>query len=263
MDKGQVDSETTAADLPPDIQALGPQRFFDRHLKGRISLPRPILTDLAPESSYAALGIVEVGTQHPRPDRLDPTQVYIARMDGTYQDYLLLGSGNGNVQSSLTALHIQGAEAHGKLTLLIRSVAYADDDSVTLITLHVLQVLDEKGFASILPEGLLHVGTVAAKQCQFIQDGELLPLIEGNHAEGLIRVLLKKLEHETSGLTRLGRIVASSASGMPATVGHELKLHSRCAIRVANAGKRRQLVRIEVVVRESDQRLAPAAVMPS
>ena len=44
MDKGQVDSEAAAPDLPPDIQALGSQCFFHRHLKRRISFSRAVLT---------------------------------------------------------------------------------------------------------------------------------------------------------------------------------------------------------------------------
>jgi hypothetical protein len=248
VDDGQIDSEAAASDLPPDIQALAAQSLFHGHLKRRISFSCPVLGDLARQSGHPALGIVEVGAQHTRSYGLDASEVDVARVNGTHQDDLVFGAGDDNVQPSLAALHVQRAETHGKLALLIMPIPNAYDDSVTFITLNVFQVLDEEGLISIFPKAFLHFRPVPAQPGQLVIDGIPLPLIERNHTKRIVGVLVKKLEDEARRFACLGGIVAASAAGTPTTIRHELKLHSRRTIRVVNAGKRGQFVCIEVMV---------------
>src|SRR5690348_8408917 len=93
-----------------------------------------------------------------------------------------------HIQPSLASLAVEWTETHGNAPRLVGSVADPEENDIALVTLHILQVLDEERIVSAIAEELLQVWVRLPQLLQFVQDAYLLPLAEGNHPEALFRM---------------------------------------------------------------------------
>ena len=103
---------------------------------------------------------------------------------------MLLGPGEGNIQTPFAAGLVDGAEVHEHLAGGIVAVADADDDHVAFVSLDVLQVLDEQADELAVDfafpfrfELRLELGIIGGQVAQGPLDLALLGLGEGDDAD--------------------------------------------------------------------------------
>ena len=77
-------------------------------------------------------------------------QVDLIRCQCCVHDHLIPRTGDCNIEPSPSALSVERTEVHGHFAILVRPVAYGEENDITLITLYVLQVLDEQRFLGIV-----------------------------------------------------------------------------------------------------------------
>ena len=95
-------------------------------------------------------------------------------------DHLVASTTHGHIQSTLTALIVQRSEVHRHLSMFVRTVSHAEQDHVSLITLHVLQVLDENRLLALISP-LLQLRMLGQLINQDILDEVLLHLTEAHN----------------------------------------------------------------------------------
>ena len=194
-----------------------------------------------------------------------------------------------DVEPLLAAALVDRAEVHQHPAVRSRCITDAEDDDVALVALHVLQVLDEQAselvgiFADIL-------AVQPQRECfvlrrQRIEGGldlVLLRLGEGDHADAHAGFAGQQFADHLCDVARLGGV----ASPLIDAIGHRMEAdgaiqqcldaqHARVLL-VRSHHTRLRVGRFDTAVRdgdqpavveggigEADQRLVPAAVMPS
>src|SRR5439155_11577544 len=115
------------------------------------------------------------------------------------------GARNRDVQAPLATLLQKRAEPVQKVAGLVLSISDRQDDGIPFITLHTLQVLDEKALVFICSEKLLQLGVVLPLAIE----GHLDPLgvldAHSDHPEAFTRPAASMLDDEVHDALNLPR----------------------------------------------------------
>src|SRR5690606_10234392 len=98
------------------------------------------------------------GPQHLSASRVEPLDVKVARAKRGHHGHPPAGSGDRDVEASLTALVVEGSEAVEDPAVRGLAVADGEDDRVALIALDSLEVLDEEPLGALVVEERADVG---------------------------------------------------------------------------------------------------------
>ena len=158
---------------------------------------------------------------------------------------------------------IQGTEPHGDPPVLVGSVADAEEDHVPLVPLDVLQVLHEEGLLDALLEEPLHPGWSRLSRSSSSRIAvccRWLKAITPRLSDGFSR---------KCPITISAVRLASTALNPPLVPDFHLPVcdvlepHRRGLPGVQDAREGHQFAVVDVAVREGDQRLPLAAIVPA
>src|SRR3990170_5729256 len=158
------------------------------------------------------LGIVEIIVQRRHSSGSSFVNINVRRFDRGDQHRLFSSPCNRNVQSAFTARFVQWSKIQSHLTLLIATIAYAEHHNVAFVALHVLQVLDEETFQSVLFEESFKLGFFSQAAFNRFFHGLHLSYAEGYYAESFVRMVPEMVENETCNDFRFFRIVPQTSS---------------------------------------------------
>ena len=127
----------------------------------------------------------------------------------------------------------------------------SDQDHVALVSLDVLQVLDEERLLGVGGEELLAGGIAAAQDVDLVLDAARLDVAEGRDAQSELGGLAGVFHDGLRDRLRLGGIDAPSL-----VVGVGIVAEEEAGIDLAGVGAREdhQAIVVELVVRHRDQR---------
>ena len=249
-----------------DDEATGAQRVRDL-VAVAVDRGRPGLGAL--ERGRTRRCQVEVGAQVLDPDRGGLLGPQLGRVERAEDDDLSPCAGDGDVQSALTAAAVEGPEVERQVTPFVDAEGGREEDDVSFVTLHVLEVLDEQALGVGAVERL-DQSVVATVADQGLDVGALL-LVERDHADGRRRATIRS--HPTSDLGH-NRFCLNGVGTQQLALARavELALHAdqvdtmTVDRRARGAGGRcregREPAVVVVRVAERDERLVLAAVVP-
>ena len=210
------------------------------------------------KAAPAAGSIFEIAAQQLDAACLRARRVHIQVSERRDQRQPPASAGDRNVEPPLAALGQQRAEAIRQLAAAIFAVADAQDYRVALIALHALEILDKERLFAIEREKRLMIGSPVQRLIQRRLDALRVRNAHRDNAERFPRPAGNMLKNELDNADDLGRrgFVAAIKLGAPR---HQ---HMRNRVAGAGAGERDQPVVIDMPVRERDQRLVAAAIVP-
>ncbi len=92
------------------------------------------------------------------------------------------GPGDQNVESPFATLVIERSKVHGRIAGLVFAVTDADENDVPLVSLDVLQVLDEERFLAVVGKEALARRITTAKELNLVLKHLGLPSAESGNA---------------------------------------------------------------------------------
>ena len=129
-------------------------------------------------------------------------QVYLIRCQCCVHDHLIPRTRNRNIEPSPSALSVERPEVHGHFAILVRPVAYGEENDITLITLYVLQILDKQRFLRVVGP-VFQLSVILACFRQKVINQILLRDVEGHHTNaslGTGRIVAAALQFSDDGL---------------------------------------------------------------
>lgn len=146
----------------------------------------------------------------------------------------------------------------GKRSVRLPAVSNGKNDRVPLVALDSLQVLDEESFLSAFGEELFQLRILRHFSQQPGFDRIRMLRSEGDHPKGLLRSLLGMLDDELDHAMHLRiwtdpRLILGWQHIHENMVNHITAHHAR---------ERRQIPTVDLLIRESDQSLIAASVVP-
>ena len=147
------------------------------------------------------------------PPRPGPPQVQISSDEVAVHNAAPAGPRDEDIQAALASVPVERPEIHRQVGAIDLPVADADQDHVALVSLHVLQVLDEERLFGVPREELLAGGIPTAQNVDFVFDAASLHVAEGRDAEGPARRLAGVLHHGQRDRLRLGGVDAPPLVG--------------------------------------------------
>src|SRR5260370_20477305 len=143
------------------LHLVGPRanRSHDLFFEGALGV-EGTFTQFDRQSRRPPGGVVEVALQMARAFTETRGELGLGACNGRDELDPAPRTRDGDVQAPLTALPVERSEVHRELAVFITAVADAEDHDVTLVTLHVLQVLYEEAVEAVLREELVELRTV-------------------------------------------------------------------------------------------------------
>src|SRR4051812_40839164 len=126
------------------------------------------------------------------------------------------GATDRNIEATMPAPLRERAHLQRELAVLIRSVADAEDDDVSLIALDVLKILDEEAVKAVIGQVGRQVLVLGLQLVDFDLDGRGLCLGEGDDAEAALGVVARVEQHSFGHLGRFDWVVARTAAPVDA-----------------------------------------------
>src|SRR5262249_15013915 len=139
-------------------------------------------------------------------------------------------------------------------TVLVPAVPDAEDDHVPLVTLHILQILDEEPFEAILLEEVFKSGIRPAAPLGLIYNCCHLCLAESNYTDTFLGILREVCENSICHNLRLALVNAPPTSVVYAIREVE-EFDPECLMVMVGRRERNQSAMIEAMVGEGDERL--------
>ena len=198
-----------------------------------------------------------------RADGLRAVQVDLRALARREHDDLLLRARDGDVEAPLAAGSVEGSEVHEELSVRTLRVADREQDHVPFVALHVLEVLDEERLLARVREEVLELRIRRAPLFEDVLDERLLRHRERDDAcaAALPRGIRKALEHVVDKRLRLGFVRAARLRVVDAVL--DVAVRNAKTRSGARSGERAEPVVVVVVVRERDERLVAASVVPA
>ena len=190
------------------------------------------------------------------------TGIHVAVIERGDERHTLAGARDSHVQPTLAAILVDGPEIVGDLAVrLPAGVADAENDGVTLIALHALDVLHEEPFALLVcfrfegSENVIELRVAEAALGQRILDSGGVRLTEGDHAQRLVRAFAGVLQNQIDD--RLDFLRIGTARGR--RIGNPM-MANRSVVEGAREGL--ECTAVQVLVGEGDEPVIAAAVVP-
>ena len=186
-------------------------------------------------------------------------QVYLAGFQGGEYHHLIACTRHGHVQPPFTAGIVQGAEVHRYLPVLVCAVADGEEYHVALVTLHVLQVLDEYRLLAVHGR-LLELRVPVERLGQVIFYQVALHLAEGDDADAVLLqlLILQPAQDLIDDGLRLAGVAPGASFVVDAVDGHQ----RHPGHTVVGRGECEQAVAVILRIAERDQALVLAAIVP-
>ena len=263
----QTDAVVAASHVPVDGPAALFQCARDRFLKRvgvagvlRCSVERVGLC----RGGLTALRKLQEIAKQPDARSTGLTKVKVSRADRAEDDHLLPRACDGNVEPSLTASAVHGAEVHRQFALGIATVADGEHHGGSLVALHCLQVLDEDRLRQLQDRGA-HALVSIDQRVEEVLHQVLLRDAERNDAKRAVRGHCIRRPQSRRKLRnhrlRLGAVGARLGAVVRAL--HHAQRDAEQRVRPEGRRKRLQPAAVDVRVTECDQPLVSTAVVPA
>ena len=207
-------------------------------------------------------GVGQERLQRPYPLGVGAAQVDVLRRQVGEHFAALFGPGDQHVQPALPAVPVQRPKVHVGGPVSGAPVPDADENDVSLVALHRLQVLDEERLVGMGREEPLAGGVLPPEQLQLVLDCPHLGRAEGGHAEGQARAGPGVVHHGPRHLFRL-QLVCPAVPPVVHRIGKMAVLQPQILAGRVGAREDHQAAVVELPVRNGDQRLVAAAIVPS
>ena len=110
-----------------------------------------VLLHLAGGNRHAAvLGKLQESLQTFHTPGTAPVEVYLLGLHGGEHHHLCAGTADCHVETTFAANIVEGAEIHGDTATAVWTIAHGEQDDITLVSLDILQVLDEDGLLAVI-----------------------------------------------------------------------------------------------------------------
>ncbi|CPU63527.1 Uncharacterised protein [Mycobacteroides abscessus] len=191
-------------------------------------------------------------------------QVEFVRLERAEHDDLLLGACHRDVEATLATGSAQRSPVQRDLAAGILRKGEREEDDVALVTLHILEILDEE-LLLLASQGDLDEGVALSDLLEEVEDQLALLGVEGDDPDAPSSVLDEETLHFGNDGGGLGPVDAcgATAAALPVT-SDAVELESwRTARRHRRRGKAREPTLVIVAVGERDERLVLGAVVPA
>ena len=248
------------ADPALDVEPRRLQPAGDRPLH-RGFLRRVVLLGGGRQRPRAVLGVVQVTLEEQRSAAGHAALPDVGAAHRAEDNESPSRPGHEDVEPPLASGTVQGSEIQTDLARRVGAVAHGDEDDVALVSLDVLEVLDEEMLRTVGVEVLLEALVAAPELLEPVEDRHLLRLAEGPDAEGELRTASVVVEHRLGDGLGFHGIATAPRAIEDAVDGDELYPEVLPGDRAA--GERLQAAVVEVLVRESDEGLVTASIVPA
>src|SRR6185312_14465058 len=264
MHDAQVDPEARHANLRMGFPALRLQSLGNKLLERRVVISH----GTAHSGAYGLRSLVrklDEVTQIMHGPRRGTVEVDHRWIERREYHHLATSARHGNVQTAPTSFAVERPEIHGHHVgaWLGRTEPDTQDDQITLVALHGLQILDHDGFGQVVLEEWLDLSMLASRLIEKIVHQLLLFGIEGDDADGLagcdeFRVFEPPdhLCHDGFGFNRISpSTFALRIDAIYLVPGNGARARVSCR-------KCNQAATVVAVIGERDKAFVPTAVMP-
>ena len=252
----QIDEEPGRSHLVRHVVPRRAQPRRDRLLERRVGLA----TGGAGHVDLPRLGVLQESLERLDPACARPPQVQIRAHEVRVHDTASARPCDQHVQTPLTPVPIQRPEVHRQVRAVDLAVTDADQDHVALVPLHVLQVLHEEGLLGVPGENSSHEGSRRRRMSDLVLDPARLNVAERRDPERQAWGSARVLHRRGRNRLRLGGVdPLSLVMGLRAVTKDQPRVH----LPGVRAREDHQPIVVELVVRDRDQRLVAAAVVPA